>query len=339
MLINNRAEAMYDVRQHPDSSSMGNLDWPPKEASDNRRKFLYRNVLTGTAMTKTFKEKYEDEIMANSATRMSGRVIVSQVEFSDFAEEFNSDIETVIPLADTGVLEDCYMVYLGRNSAERYSSQEVLELELKRAISIFNSEEPAKKQADFFMIRPLRDEERTSMVDVFLELYAPFHWQRENVEQILNSQDNVIMVAMGTEGSLAGSVLAEIATIEIDRDGVSISFQMAEISEAATRKDFRNNGLYGALSNSLLYVLADKTDPNLVFGEVNLKAPGALKTAARQGRIPAFATAQQLNIPHACCLNQHVGIAEGSPEEEVPGYNNLMPAWLTKKQLKQFVDF
>ena len=113
---------------------------------------------------------------------------------------------------------------------------------------------------------------------------------------------------------------------------------MVEITEAATRDDHARNGLYTAVSSTLLLEIAGRSrqgsllngEIDVIFGECNGNALGVLKTVKTQGRTLAVEVSESLGFPGTGMLEQHVPIS-GAPSDTP--YNDLFPAYLTRERL------
>lgn len=326
----------------PDNtSSIGAIGRLPQTASYERAKFFVPEVVTNMAEVIHVMGNVVDFPFREEVTRVSGRMIVKNELLQPFAQYYPNYIETIIPLEGTSAgLDDCMLLYVGHNHSLRIADNEKTQAQLRNAAQIFSAARKPLEPRTAFYTRPLHDEERTSnkMREAYYELYKPFGWTMEEIEQLLENPNNIIRAAFGSRDTLLGSALAELITIPLFIDGKLVYFKIAEITEAATSPLARGLNLYGYVSEDLMITLAQEENINLVFGETNLDASGVLKVAARQGRTPAFATAEKYGVAHATHLPQHVTISQGVENETRPEnyrYNNLLTAWLTHNQLME----
>lgn len=321
------------------TSSIGSISWPPESTNNRRLKGVYPLVIDSPRQLIRFIEDFDSLTFHTDATRITGRLVATLDSLYNLPD--GNCIETVVPLQDCGVqeLSDCALVYIGSNLPTRKSPEDIFELQHQRASEIFQTPSARSKSLPSgFQIRLLSQEDRANpeILAMYFKLYSLFGWSEEQVIIMLSSTNNLIFAATDPHGLIVSSALAESGTMIFSREDQPISLSLVEITEAATLMDHRGNGLYQHVSDAILYYLAQtELPPHLVFGELNLDAPGVLKVAARQGRIPALTTAQQFKIPHAWCLEQHVEISQGDNSQRRPDYpyNNLMVAYLPQKLL------
>ncbi len=331
-------------------SSVGSIKWPPTDASEQRKKGISHFVLeTSNDAMRVMKEfmdlpfgiHREEQV---PITRISGRIFIAN---SALKEEIDREhrtgdltlihqIEAIVPLAGTGVaeLEDCSMVYLGKNDTARRSDPAQLEKELHIADAFFHEElNPDRHSYDDFEFNVLDKKEKVDPLieKQYIALYAAFGWSADNVRALLGSKNNV-MIAAFKGNELVSAGMAERAYIKVERKGQEIPLVMYEITEAATKEEYRGNGLYTQVAIQLMKTLA-RTDVHLIYAESNLLAPGVLRSAHRQGRYSAIDSALTFGLqPRA--LEQHVRISGGSndtrPEHEK---NDLLVTFMSRNDI------
>ena len=326
-------------------SSIGSTNWPPEMASFERKKGFYPEVIESSNYFNNLLSEFAN-LPFEEATRISARAIINQNTLGKIIDNPNKYIiETLIPLNGCGIpqLEDCVLVYLGKNHLSRTPPSYIVKQQLDLAKQIFNNQSQQQRQKihdNQFSITLFDSNNLTPEVfQQYCHLYSIFSWGPHEIKEMLTASSNIIIYAQKKDsGQIVSSVLAEKGTITIERDGQSINLSLVEITEAATLPSFRGNGLYQTVSDTLLDYLSQlSSPPNLVFGELNLNSPGVLKVAARQNRTPAFYTAEEFGLPHAWFLPQHVTINQGSQTDnqrpENYRYNNLMIAFLNQNSL------
>ena len=319
------------------NSSVGAL-WPPAEASDRRIKGIYTpGVISDEESLNAFMGEFIGRFdVLNSpdaeATRLSFRAVVNMGLLQKEASHLKPYIESILPL--DGQFAGNALVYFGQNSTSRVSS--LLDLERQRIniqealhVPTDLSAALSKATSNGVQFRMLTTEQRrdSDTVGQVAELYARFNKSLSDVAEMLNNEGNLITVAC-IEGRIVSAVIGERAIIPVG----SQTLQMVEVTEAATHKDFQRRGLYTGVSTMLLDYLAGNEDVDLVYGEINGLAPGALKAAKLQGRILACEVGGELGYPESGTLFQHVPIANGS--RQTP-YNDLWPAFITGQQLRR----
>lgn len=331
------------------TSSIGGL-WPPEKASFNRIKGIYtpgiidcsehlEAVLTELA--------FQSRLAVNggSADRVSFRVVFSCDLLRKIAPSITSLVEALVPLSGTQPeFEDAVLVYLGINGRNRQPVKEELERYLKTIRSIprnanlpESSLERVRAAGYELRMLPLLDRvspsEKETIIAQMSELYDRFGWSRTEVEEILYKSNSIIAVAR-KGGQIISAGIAEMATVPLGNN----SLRFIEITEAATADGHGGQGLYTAVSTSLLLEIAVRSKAgkildgqvDLVYGECNGNAPGVLKTSAYQGRTFAVDLGDTYGFPESGFLPQHVPIS--GAERQTP-YNDLFPTFLTRKEL------
>jgi len=317
-------------------SSIGEIVWPPKETNNRRLKGIFPNPINNKDSLNSLLSELENLPFFNSS-RITTRALISKELLISFDKQSPLCylFETIIPL-DGETSQDYCLVYLGRNSPQRESPQAIVKQQYQRAVSIF-SENHQERNHDLSNFEILVIDEKMrqdpEIQQMYYRLYSNFGWNEEEVVALINNPNNLLVAAKDVRnGRIVSSGLVEFA--DINFYGLP-PLKLAEITEAATLKEYRGKGLYQRVSDEILTTLANQPNPpHLTFGESNLDAPGVLKVAARQGRIPAFKSALSFNLPHAWMLPQHVVIFQEYRPSNYP-YNNLMVTYFTQERLKE----
>ncbi len=331
------------------TSSIGAVIWPPVEASFQRKKGFFGEVIAdGNSLINFLKEF--NQLPFGNTTRISARAIVNRealIEYLTLGLE-TSSIEAIIPLAGCGLLplESTCLIYVGKNTDYRLSPEDIKNQQLQRVREIFGSSlenQSLRSLPDGFKIKLLTEGDRKNETtyEYYYQLYQLFGWSEQEVKSLLNNSNNILVAVFNEKGLVVSSGMAEIGDVSIVHGFDSLTLKLAEITEAATLPEYRGKGFYQKVSDEILRVLATMPNPpNLVFGELNLDSPGVLKVAAQQGRTSALQIALNMDLdPNQghWFLEQHVPISSGlsnGRRDDYP-YNNLMPAWFTQKELLQ----
>lgn len=334
-----------DVPQHEvgATSSVGG-GWPPTEASFNRIKGFYNRIIqTNAELDEIISQTTEQIQDTTEATRITLRAIVNR----DLLVNKNYDgsiIEAAIPLSGTrSELENTVLIYLGHNQEERSTIQSEVErfrenlaitetTQQRNFDEIINRVETNGYELSILEISE-NIEEREIVIDEMTKLYKRFGWNREEVNELLNSENNIISVAR-YEGRIVSAGIAEVGSIPLEES----CLRVAEITEAATQEEHGRNGLYTAVSSILLREIAERSKRNeinggevdLVYGECNGNAIGILNTMRIQGRIFSADISEELGLQNEGMLIQHVPI-DGEPRQTE--YNDLFPAFIVREQL------
>lgn len=320
-------------------SSIGEIVWPPKETNNGRLKGIFPNPINDEDLLVSFLNYLNELKFPNETSRITARALVSKEALLNFNHKspYSSLIETIIPL-DGEIFGNFCLVYFGKNAPQRICPEEIINRQYQNALYIFNEctrlTEEKNTDNNNFEILLIDDSMRRNrqIIEMYYQLYSNFGWSKEEVSALIRNPSNLLIAAINNNQRIVSSGLVEFASI--DFNGLPEPLKIAEITEAATLEEFRGRGLYRRVSNQILEILSNQQNPpDLVFGESNLDAPGVLKVAAQQGRIPALKTAQDFNLPHAWILPQHVSIFQENRPSNYP-YNNLMVTYLTQERLK-----
>ena len=327
------------------TSSVGAL-WKPEMASFNRKKGIYSLgiVRDKESLVEIINEINDTKAVFNGeVSRISLRAVVDLNYLRQLSdnEAVSPLVEGIIPLQGTQpAFENSALVYFGANHSTRQPlSHEIAKYEqnLEQALlsPVQTPQQIAERvRADGYEVRTLEKGSITEeTIDQVAQLYERFGWTREEVVSILNNKNNIIGVAI-KEGQIVSAGIAEMAAIPIGKN----TLRIVEITEAATREDHARNGLYTAVSSSLLAEIASRSkkgeilggEVDVVYGECNGNALGVLKTAHVQGREFARKIGSQFGFPDSGILFQHVPIS-GAPKETP--YNDLYEAYITKENL------
>lgn len=347
--MNERLSEIYqDTPDHQagQTSSIGGL-WPPEEASFNRIKAVdtrrVHNTFNSAINLIEEIDQTRSSIFGNIESGVS-RIQFRGVLESKILRELSAlpkaqeYIEAIVPLEPRSFSsENPILVYLGSNNSTRLPSDKDLARinENIKAVSPIHrrelSEIFSKLSINGYEVEILQ-EKGQSEIDQLAVLYERFGWSRKDVIELLQNPSNIFSVArLGTDIVSAG--IAEIAQIPIEGD----TLRMAEITEAATLAGHDGQGLYTAVSASLLIRLEELSSNkqlggpiDLVFGECNGLSRGVLKVAKIQGRTLATEVGNHYGFPNSGILKQQVPIS--GAERNTP-YNDLVPAFLTTSRL------
>lgn len=333
------------------TSSLGALKWPPERATFERKKGVYPELIDDDDKLYDFLQKLNNLPFDEGTTRISVRAFINEQSLRRSIGEGKLKeelcLEAIIPLGGCGVnaLEKSCLVYFGKNLPQRKSPNYILEEQKQRVLKAFSlvNQQPANlSPLNDYGVRLLTFDERAKpeIFEMYFELYEPFGWDEKAVKSLLNSESNILISAF-CKGRVVSSAMVEFGELIVTINGnQQIIFRLAEITEAATLPHYQGQGLYKAVSRRLLEFLASNDNPpHLVFGELNLDSQAVIVNALRQGRTTALETAKQFSfddLNSGWFLEQHVPINSGrSFRQDGYPYNNLMPAWLTQKKLKE----
>lgn len=343
------------------TSSIGEVGTELLPASFERHKIFY-NKLVGTeeALSGVIEMINAKEIQPHERITMRA-VVKKQVVAQNFAYLKNTDlIEGIIDLDGCGIeeLEDCVILYLGKNGEERKRSNaenaETLAQEGSELMKQFKytpSVETEKYKViklinghiadEHLSLFPNNNQVTGRIVEEYSSLLKTFGWNDEDIKNLISTSTIHLCIDFDTlsnitgEGILvAGAGIAEQGPVEIIlEDGTVVIIDIAELTEAVVHPSARGFNIYHMLTEMQLKELAKKIKPpHIVYGESNLdpKSRGVLVTAARNGRGPANSfeyNGVRYSIEHAC-LNAHVPVGE-----DTSAHSDFLPTAITLAKL------
>lgn len=331
------------------TSSIGAL-WPPDRASFNRIKGIYTPAIVDCSehlerLLVEFARESSRVETGDIIDRVSFRVVFSCDMLRSVGPNIAQCVEAIIPLSGTQpAFEETILVYLGKNGLKRQSKSEEVKRysetvrHIKRDAPIPRTIlERAGLTGYQLQMLPelicLKAPARENIILQMSALYERFGWTRREVEEILFKPNSIIGVAI-KDGQIVSAGIAEMASVPIGKHVL----RFVEITEAATADGHTGQGLYTAVSTSLLLEIARRSknrnildgEVDLVYGECNGNAPGVLKTSAHQGRTFSYDMGARFGFPGSGILPQHVPIS-GAPRETP--YNDLFPTFLNRETI------
>jgi hypothetical protein len=297
------------------SSSIG-AAWPPQAASHNRvRGFYDEGVLDTSQEALEFASQLGD-LRADfdkqqERTRLSVRFI-TQAAHLKLLSAAGVQIEAAIPLANSEEPE-LVLAYAGHNAPDRRISQDQQHAHGQLLDRVIASPRPTRHAvAGHTIDSRTTDAERARLAPYFLQLYSQFGYDQQGVDELLGNPSNTIMF-VERDGQVVSTAMAERASIPIKDFGI---LELAEITEAATHPNYRQQGLYTAVSGLLLDGLVERQadDPlHAIYGESNLAMPGVLYAGHQNGRRFSYQDrdSYSLSAPGFGVLPQNFHIADG----------------------------
>lgn len=324
------------------TSSVGEVVFPPVAASEKRKKGIFPSVISLPHDLLNVASEFNDLPLDDETSRISVRYFVENNVLVNLTPEERSAIapslEGIVKLAgDETVFNDCSIIYLGKNADDRRTQLDVFDAELQMTKKIFGST-PIKQERNYsgFTFREITsiDKVDPGIIDQYAQLYKAFGWSRNEVIKILQNPTNILLGGF-VGNQLVSAGMAERAQFTIERNGVPQPFVMYEITEAATKSDYRGRGLYTKVATELMKILSH-TDIDLLYGESNLLSEPVIQAAHSLGRTSSVRTLHEFGFPPRF-LEQHVRISGGKndmrpPEEK----NDLLPTYMTRNKLLHY---
>lgn len=312
--------------------------WPPAYGSHERLRGFYDGGVVDSAaecqeIAETYKY-YAHEVAAdNSATtRMSLRFIAPACRLR-VLEAMGVELEAAIPLHMDS--EPLMITYTSVNAPGRQVAPELLASHGQLLANVTTSQCAIPRHQtllgdttiSYGIIRSDENQARRREIEnQFLEMYAMFGYDLEDVQQILWNNTNTIAYAED-DGIVVSTAMAERASIEIA--GFD-TIRVCEITEAATRPEYRQQGLYRNVSRFLVNHLLDdhaSSPMHAIYGESNLAMPGVLIAGHENGRRFSYFDRQRLGVtrPGFGILQQNFKVNDG---HETRQYNDFAVSYV-----------
>jgi|GEM_PF-2167881 len=340
MAIENTPGNGYDIPRDPAPSSVGNIEYPPGPASEQRRKGIFHSVIEQSGDFVELSQDLAAFPFDAETTRYSIRTFVTANALLALSPSQRASVtpfvEGIIPLHGCGndAFEDVCLVYTGRNHPSRITPPDEAAEAIERVNRIFHHDLPPPTSSAgqlSYAILSEDDREDPRVLADMAGLYRAFGWEPDDVTSLLTNRHNVLIAARD-EGHIVSTGMAERAEIPVRRAANTIPFIMYELTEAATLPSHRGRGIYTQVAAELMSYLS-RTDVNLAYAESNVRAEGVLRAGKRLGRRTSTDALASFGFPPRL-LERHVRISEG-PGDNRPedAKNDLLPTYLTRYQL------
>lgn len=267
------------------STSSIDATWPPVPASQSRLRGFYTDTVISDAQSAAnLNEEIDTAIDAmhtspQQISRVSIRAVVALEAIAEL-QSSRAQVEAVLPIADSGL----GIVYLGANTLDRSVNPE--DLARHRLLLAHAAQNVLQHRSALgFDLRILDGEQPPTVIDQLAALYAPFGYDRQDTQTLIQGEYNLLAVA-ACDGQIVSTAMAEFAEITIGNYG---ELHIAEITEASTLPSYSRQGFYAAVSRCLIeHIIGERNDGaiklDVLYGESNLTMPGVIKAAAQNGR-------------------------------------------------------
>ncbi len=275
-------------------SSIGAL-WPPVYDANNKRvKGIYTNVIYEP-------EEILDVIKQATALRRSPEDDRVTLRFLADNRAINSEqpfdvhYEARVPL--DGEWSGKTLVYFGKNGIRRQTKDIFVEAQdsivdyvLKKVFLEDGLKLADTLESQGIRIVPAESIEIEQRINGVYRIYQdcfedyPFDLTEENVQMLVTSPTNRVMLAVDIEnGTIASVGVAEKCVIPVTDRGERKIFRMSELSDAGILKTYSGKGLYTAIGNALIDELY-RAGFDLVYGEARACSSSVNIAARRMGR-------------------------------------------------------
>lgn len=317
------------------TSSIG-AAWPPAYGSHERLRGFYDcGVIDSATECRELAETceyYAHEVADDStATRMSLRFIAPAGKLH-VLETMGVELEAAIPLHMDD--EPLVIAYASANASDRQVTPDLLASHVRLLTEVTAGHYAAPHQTthtstdiSYGIVRIGENQtQRREIENQFLEMYAMFGYDLADVRQILWSDSNTIAYAEDG-GVVVSTAMAERANIKITGFG---TLRVCEITEAATRPEYRRQGLYRNVSKFLVNHLLDdhaSSPVHAIYGESNLAMPGVLIAGHENGRRFSYFDRGRIGVTRLGfgILQQNFKVADGY---ETRQYNDFAVLYL-----------
>ena len=295
-----------------EASSIGKVGEPYVDEANKRVKWLCTDPVLTSKDLENKLEIFNKSFGIDNTTRITARLFVKKNLLGKIGEY----VEATIPL--DGRFSDFSLVYLGRNTKDRLDSHYLCAAELEVARLIYKYEKSvdygqavysvtSKNGFDGRAARILDDINPLDVVDLYKNVYNgyTFDLNEDNVKKLLQNQSNVKAFILKDKKVVSIGV-AELCEVSVGKK----KFTFAELSDAATHKEYQNSGLYIATSSLLMKYLSSM-NVDLVYGEARAAHIGVNIACRRSGR--QFYGVLQKH----CVISGHKDFNEKGPYENL----------------------
>ena len=317
------------LEQADQTSSMG-VVWPPERFSNERLRGFYtdsviRNEEDAAAFAATFREQEARLAADPSVTRLSVRAIVHTDQLETL-HEMGVPIEGALPLANTE--DGLCIAYMARNDESRNVPDEALaDYEALLAGALERPRHPNNAVAELgardYSVHTVNHEDAAELTPRFEPLYGAFGYTPEDVLRLLqNERNRIVYVTDGDQ--VVSTAMAEVNRIEVGGLG---TVTVAEVTEAYTLPEYRQQGLYRCASHILVERVIGEFGESLnsIYGESNLARPGVIYAAHENGRRFSHFDEHGAGLPGFGILQQNVQISDGPDTSQ---YNDFALSYI-----------
>jgi len=282
-------------------------------------------------------------------SRITARFLVNKN--IDIPEELRNDVEAQISLDNE--FSDYNLLYLGRNFEGRVAREEVTERQRAKAKEIDQRTAFSGRSSldlirrENVVIRTIKPSPNGRAFESFarevLDMYQKsffgdyaFPMTLESVMSLLRRDTNIVKVVQDRKtGKLHSIGVGETIALPVQINGSQTVFNMAEISDAATPKEYEGRGYYSAIAAELTRELL-KAGINLVYGEARAASPAVMTVCKKTGRRVARDYNGRTAILHKHCIisgAKDERLDDSEQNGRYKGLENLTVWYATRTQL------
>ena len=235
--------------------SLGQIGTMYLDARNNRIKYFSTKLQSEQAIEDSVQEGIS-QMKANGASRLNARFF--------FRGHYDGPhVEARIPLAHG--YEGIELLFLGVNTQNRSSPECVRLLEDDILVTAFQNQHERRPLLGHYIIEPVTPEHVTErdirdMVQLYQEAFTTYTTELD-ADSVRSMVQNSIVYAARYNGQIVSTSVAEIGNIPTEIH----NFRICELSEMATSRDHRGQGLVTHNTTALMNSIRDEVD--LIYAE------------------------------------------------------------------------
>lgn len=277
--------------------SVGIIGMPYFDFDNNRIKYFSTTIHTNIESIESLFEQCQQMMGQSRASRINARFFTQGLDVNT--------LENVEAVMHMGGLD---LICLGYNTEDRRDSQEVVQQENNLINNVLETQASRRDIPEIYTVE-LIDEtcnlrDISDMVKLYSEAFTTYTTNLNHVS-VSHMVDNSWTYVVRHNGRVVSTVVAEIADVNLDNGN---TIRIAELSEMATLRDYRGQGLVTYATQQLL---DDLNDVNLIYAEARASHFAINRTFRRLG----FEYAGRLN--KQCILSGDQEINEQGPYENL----------------------
>jgi len=288
-----------EVTEEYVNPSIGRIGEMYYDEHNNRIKFFSTDVhLSGESI----------DILMGRALRMMGQESATRIAARFFTRcGYNQNAEAIIPLNNG--FSGIELVFVGINNEGRQSSAEIC-AEEDALLELLNQSPSSSGIPQGYSIHRLTlqdtaPEDINSMAELYREAFTTYITELDESAISAMIENSVVYAVRDSEKRIVSTVVAEIGSLQTSEG----DFRICELSEMATRRSHRGQGLVSAAARALIEDIRDEVD--LIYAE------------ARACHMPINQAFLNLGFQYAGRLNKQCILSGDSEIQEEGPYENL----------------
>lgn len=293
-----------DGKEEYVNPSLGQIGKMYYDSNNNRIKYFSTEIHTSSENIEHLVEEGIRMMDDNGATRLNARFFYSD------NKPYTQNIEAEIKLNNG--YSDINLLFIGINESNRLDSVEILKLEDEIVNNVLSNKSSSRDRiSDEYEIQKLSisnlgDGDVDSLVSLYTEAFTTYTsvLDTQSVQEMV---DNSVVYAVRDKntGKIVSTSVAEIGTVPMQTG----DFRICELSEMATKKEHRGQGLVTYATKALINDIRDSVD--LIYAEARASHRAINQSFHNLG----FNYGGRLN--KQCILSGDSDVAETGPYENL----------------------